>query len=258
MSRVRLTVTLSLLLLIGTGLRAVAQASALDSLHNTAVRLIRDVGGSKLPPGDTLLVWNPDPGGLFQTVQVRDSSVVSSLLRHDGLLGTSSVSWSNGFPSSFRIQWSNLTARSDTGRLIAGRRRGRMIELEGGRTLRVPTGEWLIMDFGMEEQAIGLALHSARTGTRQLVSVLRPWHMRWDTLTILVRDTLDLRILDLADASGYRELVFITAQNRLLWSKRLDDDAERRPLEGSSLYAEFRRQYDVLRTVAASRRSSPR
>lgn len=100
-----------------SGTRGYGQtADQLREVHDGATALIRQMANRPLTPGDTLLTWNPDPGGLIHTVAVDSASVRSSLLRADGMIGTADVPWAKGRPTRFDVQWT--TRDSATGRSI--------------------------------------------------------------------------------------------------------------------------------------------
>jgi hypothetical protein len=108
--------------LVGRVLGAQTPAQLRD-VHDRATALSREMASRPLTAGDTLLTWNPDPGGLIHTVAVDSAGVRSSLLRGDGMIGTADVRWARQRPSSFDVQWTTrdpVTGRSTPDREVHG------------------------------------------------------------------------------------------------------------------------------------------
>jgi hypothetical protein len=227
----------------------------LREVHERVTMLIREMASRPLTPGDTFLTWNPDPGGLIHTVAVDAGGVRSSLLRGDGMIGTADVRWTHGHPVRFDVRWTrrdSATARSTPDRAIQGVLVGNELRVTGRKpeTVRVPDGRWAVMDFGMEEELIPLIQSLEPSGAPQILPVYRPWHGRWDSLTVTARDTAGLRFVEVLGTDKAHQLMAVTSQNQLLWILRLDQPAERRPLEGSARYEEYLVRRELLAAVA--------
>jgi hypothetical protein len=225
--------------------------------HDQAVSAIARTAGRPLTPGDTFLTWNPGPGGLIHTVRIVPSGVSSSLLRGDGMIGTAEVRWQGGNPSGFEVRWTRQDAGGkgiDSATTVIGERQGAAIRVRAGgisRTLPLPSGPWAVADYGMEEQLIPavLALPARATGVR--ITVLRPYHVRWDTVVVSVRDTAGLRLAELMGTDKAHELMVLGPDGALLWMNRFDQAGERRPLEGTSRYAAFVTRRSLLASLSA-------
>jgi hypothetical protein len=245
-----------------SGARGYGQtADQLRQVHDVATALIRQMANRPLMPGDTLLTWNPDPGGLIHTVAVDSAGVRSSLLRADGMIGTADVRWTKDRPTRFDVQWTmrdSATGRSIPDRDVHGVVDGGMLRISGSKpaSLRIPAGQWAVADFGMNEQLIPLLRTLPANGAPLVVSVFRPWHGRWDSVTVTVRDTASVRVGEVVGTDKLHEVMVITARGDLLSIVRYDQPAERRPLEGSMRYREYMAQRDLL--LAIAKRYRPR
>jgi hypothetical protein len=248
----RLVVVISALV----GGRVGAQTPAqLREVHDQMTTIIREMLSRPLTPGDTFLTWNPDPGGLIHTVAADSARVRSSLLRGDGMIGTADVRWANQRPSRFDVQWTtrdSATRRSTMAREAHGVLQGGLLRVTGTKSdlMRVPVGLWVVMDYGMDEQLIPLIRALSANSDPQVISVFRPWHGRWDSLTVTVRDTAGVRAAELLGTDKLHEVMLLTARGDLLWIIRYDQPAERRPLEGSSRYNDYIAQRDLLLAIA--------
>jgi hypothetical protein len=239
----------ALCLTVGVGvivpaLRLAAQAPAeVRAFHDTVVSLIHRMSSRALTPGDTFLTWNPGPGGLIHTVAMDRAGTESSLLRGDGMIGTANIHWQGGRPSEFEVEWTSRD--SITGKPIRaveshGHAVGDMLHVSGTKPLdtSLPKGFWAVADFGMEEALIPLTAMLPRTGASR-VAVFRPWHGRWDTISVAVHDTAGLRLADVWSDQKTHELMVVTGRGELLCIVRFDQPGERRPLEGSARYQEY-------------------
>lgn len=233
------------LVLVLSGRAAAQVPLAVQQFHDQAAAAIAQMANRPLTPGDTFLTWNPEPGGLIHTVHATAAGVSSSLLRGDGMIGSAETSWAGGAPARFRVLWTRPDsggAGVDSATVVVGERTDgilRVLTRGASHEFRVPEGPWAVADFGMEEQLIPL-LRALPAGAGPIhVQVLRPYHVRWDTLQVTVRDTAGLRTVDVQGADKAHELMVIDASGALLWSFRFDQPGERRPLEGSARYAEY-------------------
>jgi len=192
----------------------------------------RDLAGT-----DTLVTWSPEPT-LFHTATYSGFILRAGLLRGDAMVGTEEVRWEGGAPAAFDVLW---TSRGTTPIALHGKRAGDEILIGGSRdtTLAVPTLPWAIADYGMESLLTPLVEADTMIGERRVV-VLRPYALKWDTLGVTVTRTGDALVVTTRPGSGERE-VLVIAGHRLLWLRQPDTKAERRPLEGTSAFAEYTR-----------------
>jgi hypothetical protein len=102
----------------------------------------------------------------------------------------------------------------------------------------------------MEEELIPLIRRLAASGIPEVVSVFRPWHGRWDTVMVTIRDTTGIRTAELVGTDKAHEVMMLTARGDLLWIFRYDQPAERRPLEGSTRYSEYAARRELLFALA--------
>lgn len=233
----------------------------LRDVHDRATVLIREMASRPLTVGDTLLTWNPDPGGLIHTVAVDSGGARSSLLRGDGMIGIADVRWSGARPLRFTVEWTtrdSITGRSIPHREAIGVAEQGSLRVKGTKSdsLPLPPGPWAVADFGMNEQLVPLIRTLTTSSTPQLISVFRPWHGGWDSVTVVIRDTADVRTVELLGTDKAHEVMVLTAHGDLLWMIRYDQPAERRPLEGSSRYNEYVAKRDLL--LAIAKRHAPR
>lgn len=231
---------------------AVAQSRAeLTTFHDRAVAAIRELSTRPLTPGDTFFTWySGRPGGLIHTVARTDTTMASSLLRGDGMIGTAEARWRDGHLTSFNVKWTtqDSTTHAQEVALVAhGIVVGDSLRITGTHpaTLPLPQDRWVVADFGMEEQLIPveLALPARRT---VLVHVYRPWHSRWDSVKVTMRDTASLHVAELVGSDGYHSIMVLDSVGALLMIGRFDEQSERHPLETTSRYEEYVRYRSFL------------
>jgi hypothetical protein len=115
--------------------------------------------------------------------------------------------------------------------------------------LSVPTIPWAVADFGMEEQLIPLFRSMAVVSQAQPVALLRPYHIRWDTISVLVRDNGGLRMAVTLGRDRAREAWIIDENGRLLYVRRVDQQGDRIPLPTSDAYNEMRERSATIRAL---------
>jgi hypothetical protein len=250
-------------LCLTVGLGVIVPASSLNAqtpgevreFHDSATSLIHRMSSRALTPGDTFFTWNPRPGGLIHTVASDQAGTRSSLLRGDGMIGTANIHWQGSHPSEFEVEWTKRDSIS--GKPIKdieshGHAVGDTLHVSGTKPLNtpLPKGFWAVADFGMEEALIPLTAMLPSTGVSQRVAVFRPWHGRWDTISVAVHDTAGFRLADLWSDQKTHELMVVTARGELLWIGRFDQPGERRPLEGSARYQEYLSNRPLLIAIA--------
>jgi hypothetical protein len=249
-------------LCLTVGLGVIVPASSLNAqspgevreFHDSVTSMIHRMSSRALTPGDTFLTWNPGPGGLIHTVASDRAGTRSSLLRGDGMIGTANVRWQGSHPSEFEVEWTKRD--SINGKPIRdveshGHVMGDTLHVLGTKPLDtpLPRGPWAVADFGMEEALIPLMAMLPSTGASR-VAVFRPWHGRWDTISVAVHDTAGFRIADLWSDQKTHELMVVAARGELLCIVRFDQPDERRPLEGSARYQEYLSNRPLLIALA--------
>ncbi len=228
-----------------------------QAFHDRAMRLISQLASRPLTPGDTFLTWNPEPGGLIHTIRVDSGILESSLLRADRMMGTAHVEWFEGRVARFDVRWTRADtlkgSKVDSAISVRGSRDGDSIRITepDRRTLAVPTGWWAVADFGMEEQLIPILRSMPADKPAQLVAVLRPYHLRWDTISVAVRDSAGLRIAEVLGRDKAHELYIIDTAGRLLCVWRIDRVGERLPLPESARYEELQQYLPTVRAIVS-------
>ena len=246
-----------ILILAGSPATLAAQVSAeaIRQFHQQATALIATMASRPLTPGDTMLTWNPRPGGLIHTVRLASDRAQTSLLRGDGMIGTTETTWKDGHLRTFHAEWTtrdSVTKRAIPDVNADGAVVGNDLVVRGTKPgrYRLPTTLWGVADFGMEDQLIPL-LWKVRNDSTVHVAVYRPWHGRWDTVTAVLRDTLAYRIVEWREGSKTHETTVVERNDMsVLWAWRHDQVDERRPLEGTRLYAHYLEAAPLLRTLA--------
>jgi hypothetical protein len=228
----------------------------LRTFHDQAAGLIARMAARPLTEGDTFLTFNPEPGGLVHTTRVTAGGVESSLLRGDRMEGTARVDWLQGRVTDFDILWTRADTlrgpKIDSAVAVRGRIVGDSIVVTAPaqRALATPSLPWAVADIGMEELLIPL-LRSLQPGSLpQQVAVLRPYHLRWDTVTVTVRDTAGLRVAD-ARHGGDHEIWVLTGSGQLLCVHRVDHPGDRLPLPNSDRYVELQANLATVRAIFA-------
>ena len=244
------------LVILSSASRVLAQSpDQLQTFHDQATALIVEMASRPLTPGDTLLTFNPDPGGLIHTVQVSRALITSSLLRADRMMGTSHVEWTGNRVGRFAVLWTRADtlrgAEVDSAVAVRGRLDGDSIRLEAPltRTLVVPTIPWAVADFGMEEQLIPLFRSLPASQPARTVAILRPYHLRWDTVMVSTRDSAGLRIAVTRGKDKNHEVWFLDQEGRVLYVRRVDQPGDRIPLPLSARYEEMMEHIDAIRAL---------
>ncbi|HVO35992.1 MAG TPA: hypothetical protein VMT21_10525 [Gemmatimonadales bacterium] len=183
-----------------------------------------------IPAGDTFVTWTPKPA-LYTTVSRTDSTVASSLVSTDGLVGTAEAIWQGGRQREVSIHWTkgSATLMELNARFEAG-----VIHLEGVRdtALQAPSLPWAVADYGMEDQLLPLIQAAGVNSRRLRLALYRPRPSRWDTITIACRRTQGATLVTETEPDGEHFFWTITADGALV---RLTRDRtpgfERRPLD---------------------------
>jgi hypothetical protein len=223
--------------------RAQAEPADVSDFHARVARFMATAVGTALPPGDTLLTWSPNPT-LFHIVGGHVDSVRSALLRADRMLGLAQSRWASGVLTDFETRW---TRGDSTLVALQGHREATGLRITGTRdtTLGLPALPWAVADYGMEEHLVPVLHSLAPAPTSRSIAVLRPYLLKWDTVSVTLEHRAGALIAVIA-AGKARETLVVPADMRLLWAKRSDVVSELRPLEGTARYSEFVRLREAL------------
>jgi hypothetical protein len=218
---------------------AQASTSLPPDFHDRVTAAIAAATNNRLPPGDTLITWTSAPV-LFHTSGARGANRQSGMLRGDGMVGVATVSMASGKVVAFSADWteSGKPTQSLRGTLV-----GERLELTGSRAAVVspPLETWAVADYGMED-LMGPVLRALSTETLHRIAVFRPFGFKWDT--VAVRSVVRAGLLAV-DFDGESWVVFNTA-GQLVWRKQRGVAEERRPLEGTARFADYRRARALL------------
>jgi len=214
-----------------------------QEIHDRLVALIRKNATRPIPEGDTLVTWSPKPN-LYTTVHRTTDSVASSLVRADAMVGTARAEWRSSRQTGVSVVW---TQGDSTLLALDFRLNGGALELSGSRTatIALPTIQWAIADYGLEDQLLPLFESLAQATD---VAIYRPYPAKWDTLTVVAQKLSGATLITIVQRSGDQEewrwvLGPSGALLRIIRSRF--PDFERTPLAESALMPAFR-QYGQL------------
>ena len=233
-----LTVVLLAWLIRPASLVAQDAPLTLSELHQRLVQVFSSVAHRPLPAGDTLVTWSPNPT-LMTTASREEGRIASSLIRADGMNGTADAHWGDGAPATVHVLWT----RPDTILVdLEIVRQGETIRFSGtsDSVMTVPTEPWAIADYGMEDQL--LPLIARLPDGESIIQVFRPYGRKWDRLSLTVQDHGSFKLVERREAGEASPTFYweIGPTGGLIRITRDDfPDTERRPLEGSVLYAEY-------------------
>jgi len=199
-----------------------------------------------VPAGDTFVTWTPKPD-LYTTVSRADSTIASSLVSTDGVIGTAEAVWQGGRQREVRVRWTkgSATLMELKARLEAG-----VIHFAGARdtAFQAPTLPWAVADYGMEDQLLPL-IRGAGVDARHLrVDIYRPRQERWDTVSIACRRAQGATLATVTEPDGEHFFWTITADGALVWITRdRNRGFERRPLEMTARVADYMSLREVWR-----------
>ncbi len=215
--------------------QAAAQQMSNGELHDRIVAVM--ARRIVLPPGtDTFVSWEGRGPVLYHTVTRWSDSIRVGLQRNDSLFGTATVRFANGGVGTASVRW------IDRGVLQCA------VEIEvAGDTVLVrdsvrrafvrPTGVWTVADFGMDDLLVA-ALQSLPSGASQMVHVLRPYGLKWDSLTVRVSGQNGARIIEVVSAPDDTSRFVVADDGTLVQELRSKYPAnERRPLEETRAFA---------------------
>jgi hypothetical protein len=217
---------------------AQANEESPDVIHARAAAILSCGVCPPISAGDTFVTWTPKPD-LYTTVSRTDSTVASSLVSTDGVIGTAQAVWQGGRQREVRIRWTRTSATlmELNVRLEAG-----VIHLAGARdtAFRAPSLPWAVADYGMEDQLLPL-IRGAGVHARHLrVAIYRPRQERWDTVSITCRRTQGATLATVTEPDGEHFFWTITADGALVWITRdRNRGFQRRPLELNNRVADY-------------------
>jgi hypothetical protein len=174
------------------------------------------------------------------------------------MLGTAHVEWVGTGVARFAILWTRADTlrgeKVDSAIAVRGQVEGDSLRLAAPavQAFVLPALPWAIADFGMEEQLIPLFRSLAASQPPQPVAIFRPYHLRWDTVMVTIRDSAGLRIGVTRGADKNHEVWFIDHEGHLLYVRRVDQPGDRIPLPLSARYEEMMEHIDVIRALLAS------
>ncbi len=232
------TVALGLLLAPGTAPgQEQPDSLAVRQLHDEVARLIAGISRRRLPSGDTLVTWAKQGPILYHTVCLGDDSVASSMIRNDSLVGETVTHWAQGQPTSFATRW---TRGDSTLVSVRGDVVGAELHVSGSRSvdLSIPALPWAVADYGMYDQLLPQLLGVPADRMPHRVAVLRPYVLRWDTLTVTAERAGDLLRIRETGSQNEREVILVYRRSAILVVGE-NQTMQRRPLEGTVRYAEL-------------------
>jgi hypothetical protein len=236
-------VVLGLLTLVDS--HASAQGMPPEEIHDRIVAIMQRVVHREVAVGDTFVTWSPNPV-LYTTVQWTNgpaagvTRLASSMSRADSLVGTADATWINGIQTSVAVKWTkpdsivlDLRASVDGGMIH--------VESQVDTVMKMPMSAWAIADYGMEDQLLPV-LSVLPEDTPTDVEVFRPFAGKWDTLQFRQNTRDGARIVAVQTPDGEVFYWVVTEDNALVRITRsLHADVERRPLETSPRYSDYKR-----------------
>ncbi len=215
-----------------------------QDLHDRIVAVYSGRGSRPLPAGDTLVSWYRNPI-LLHTVRRDSNEMATGMLRADSLLGIARVIWKDHRPSTADIRWTKGESVAVDVHIVSARD---TLRVNGGKPQRwpLPAIPWAIADYGMEDLTLPLLEGLDFRGGSVTIAAYRPYGAKWDTLQVSKRAVGDGFLYELRDAKGKRDWWLVAPNGALVQIRREGQDFERRPLEQTALFAEYRRLRELL------------
>lgn len=214
-----------------------AQMPSPKEFHDQLAGIIAEVSGGRLPAGDTSVTWRPDSPILYHTARRDGAMMRTGMARSDGLVGALEVRWGEQGIVAFGSRWS----RPDSVEVDwTGRVSPQGIEVRGpggDRQLALPGMRWLVADYAMEDQFTPL-FASLRPGDSVAVAVLRPYLLKWDTVTVVVSGTANALRVRMFQGPPAPLDVLLAPDAAILRTSR-GTEFERRPLETTVRYEQY-------------------
>jgi hypothetical protein len=227
----------------------VASAQQMDpqEIHDRLVAVLQKNANRPIVAGDTFVTWSPNPV-LFNTVHRTADSVISSLVRADGMVGTAETVWEGSHSSAGKVLWTEPdTVLLNVAFSVKG---GLLVTRDGVQdTVPLPEGLWAVADYGMEDQLIPLIREVARLGGTQHIRVYRPYPDKWDELSVRVQQIPNGEKAELVDESGevWRWVLFSPSEILVAIRRSKHPDVVRTPLANTALFAHYMRLKDYAR-----------
>jgi hypothetical protein len=226
---------LALLLLIALVPSSRTNAQGDSELRQRVAQIATAIGPRSFARGDTLVTFAPQGPILYHILGGSRDSVATTMIRNDGLVGTSATVWRSARLEKFVVRWFTPQAEQLS---ISGEVAGSALRLNGTRSPSVPLPSipWGVADYGMEESLAPLLLSIPR-GVETPVAVWRPFGQKWDTITVSVR----------ASAGGGARVTKgnvtwgISDAGRLVWIDDARQKSTRRPLAGAPSFPTYER-----------------
>ena len=215
-----------------------------QDLHDRIAALFSSRARRPLPAGDTLVSWYGNPV-LFHTVRRGGSEIDMGMVRLDRLVGTAFVAWKNARPSVGEVRWTEGDSIVVDVRLAVDRD---TLRVSGNQphSWRLPTMPWAIADYGMEDLTLPLLESLDLQRGPVTIAAYRPYGAKWDTLQVTKRAVGDGVLYELRGSGGKRDWWLVSASGSLVQLRREGQDFERRPLEQTTLFEEYRRLRALL------------
>ena len=200
--------------------------------------------------------WTFNPGAvLIHTVERRVDTVLSSMARNDGMVGSVSSVYRNGRPAGFRSTWTDSTGEvMRVGIAVAGRNLNIQFN-DTSITETAPIGTWGIADYAMQEHLVPV-LVTLPTGIEAPFSIYRPVGQLWDQMTALVRPLKGGFLISLQSKGKETQYLVVDSQGDLLYGENSDPvKAVRAPAEGGTRGQRLKEILEQLRQNAPSPQS---
>ncbi len=217
-----------------------------QELHDRIVAVYSTRAHRPLPAGDTSVSWYGNPV-LFHTVRRGNGEVATGMLRADSLLGTALVTWRHDRPASGEVRWTHGDSIEVDVRLLID---GDTLRVNGRepRSWLVPKIPWAIADYGMEDLAVPLLKSLDFKGTAAVtIAAYRPYGATWDTLQVTEHSVGDGVLYELRSSDSKRDWWLVSRNGALVRLTREGQEFERRPLEQTALFDEYRRLRALLK-----------
>ena len=225
--------------------RAQAQMTP-QEMHDRIVAVYSPRAHRPLPAGDTLVSWYGNPV-LFHTVRRGNGEVATGMLRADSLLGTALVTWRHDRPASGDVRWTHGDSIEVDVRLVVD---GDTLPVSGRepRGWLLPKIPWAIADYGMEDLAVPLLKSLDFRGAAAVtIAAYRPYGAKWDTLQVTENSVGDGVLYQLRGSDSKRDWWLVSRDGALVRLTREGQEFERRPLEQTALFNEYRRLRALLK-----------
>jgi hypothetical protein len=106
---------------------------------------------------------------------------------------------------------------------------------------------WAIADYGMEDLTLPLLESLDLQKGAATIAAYRPYGAKWDTVKVTERAVGDGVLYELRGSDGKRDWWLVSGSGALVQLRREGQDFERRPLEQTALFEEYRRLRALLK-----------